>query len=877
MDKKLLEFEGDINGSELAWDAKKFPNLKGHLEFVKNPEMKQMITKIFFEYEANLPKLNKLRQSLTHNDANDTNTIMESSGKEVLAFIDLGDSIISYTINDLAVGCVYFLFKQKDYLFALEHIVRGYSMIYNILPEEIEMLPFLMKVRLCTSLLMSSYTNAMNPNNEYILSSQSSAWNLLQFLEKDVHPNYVYYLLRRSCHYKYYCPQEETLIKYCASEEFAPIFNFDFKNPETFHLLDLSITSEIHQEMPKNVEKQTEFILNLLKSNKKCLAIGRYNEERGIYTTENYKVSKDESRTIHLGIDLFTQPNTPIYCPLDGSVLCFEDRDIPLDYGPMIILQHEIKEHNLVFYTVYGHLTKESLQDLHKGKKIYKGMIIGYVGNYPTNGNWPPHVHFQLINDMFYNGSDYIGVAAKSKRDLWLSICPNPNIILKIPEKCFSNAKYYPNQILSQRDQNICKALSISYDEPLYMIKGSMQYLFNDQNHLYLDGVNNVAHLGHSHPKLVNPIARQFSLINSNTRYLSSELFEYTSELLKTFPIEFDTCFLTNSGSEANDLALRLARAYTNRKDIMVINHAYHGNLTSLIEISPYKFQGKGGFPCPDYIHIAEIPDGFRGQFKYDDKEIGKKYAKNVGEIIQKNPNKCAAFIAESILGCGGQIVLPEGYLKEVYEKVRNDGGLCIADEVQVGFGRVGNKMWAFETQNVIPDLVTLGKPIGNGYPIGAVITKKVIADKFANGMEYFNTFGGSNASCVVGYHVLKILKEEKLQENARFLGKVLIDGLNEMKNSFEIIGDVRGIGLFIGIELVKDKKSIIPAADETKWIVEYMKNEESILLSTDGPYHNVIKIKPPLCWNLENCGSLLAGLTRAFLCLSSKNANKKI
>ena len=307
-----------------------------------------------------------------------------------------------------------------------------------------------------------------------------------------------------------------------------------------------------------------------------------------------------------------------------------------------------------------------------------------------------------------------------------------------------------------------------------------------------------------------------------------------------------------------------------------MVDHAYHGNLTSLIEISPYKFQGKGGFPCPAHTHIAEIPDGFRGKFKYNDPNIAKNYADNVKKIIGNNPQKCAGFIAESILGCGGQIVLPEGYLNEVYALVREDGGLCIADEVQVGFGRCGSKMWAFETQGVIPDIVTLGKPIGNGFPIGAVITKGFIAEGFMNGMEYFNTFGGSNASCIVGLNVLKVVLEENLMENAGFLGKVLVEGFNEMKKIWDLIGDVRGIGLFIGVELVKDRGGLEPAREECEWIVEFMKREEGVLLSTDGPGHNVVKIKPPMCWGVEDCGKLLIGMGRAFRSLEEIKLFKK-
>ena len=872
MDKKLMEFKGDVLSSELAWDARKFFDLKGHLEYVKNPKMKKTIAEIFLEYGRLQPKLDKLRLSLTHNDANDTNTIMKENGKKVLAFIDLGDVLTCYTINDLAVAAVYYLFKQKDVLSALDHIVRGYNMILNVLPEEIEVFPFLMKLRLAQSLLMSSYSSSKNPDNEYLVSSQKDAWGLLSFLVEDVHPNYLIYLLRRACHCQFPCPEEEKLLKFCVSQKFAPLFDYDFTNPNILQVLDLSNTSGFQKKMPKAVDQQTEYIFSYLESMSKKIGLGRYNEERSIYTSENFIPKEKEARTIHLGNDLFVQANTPIHCPLDGVVYGFEDAKIELDYGPVIILQHEIKEYDLVFYTLYGHLSEDSLNGLSIGKKIHKGEIFCHVGNFPTNGNWPPHVHFQIINDILGNTSNFIGVSTKSQRQLWLSVCPNPNLILQIPDAAFSTSKLTPEEIMAQRNQSICKALSISYESPLLIQKGSMQHLIDDRNNMYLDCVNNVAHIGHSHPKLLSEISEQFAILNTNTRYLSEEMSRYTKELLSSFPKELNVVFLTNSGSEANDLALRLARNYTKRKDIIVVDHAYHGNLTSLIEISPYKFQGTGGFPCPEYIHIAEIPDGYRGAIKSSDPEIAKKYAKSVENIINSHPKKCAAFIAESILGCGGQVILPPGYLREVYESVRKDGGVCIADEVQVGFGRVGSHMWAFETQEVIPDIVTLGKPIGNGYPLGAVVTKMEIAEKFANGMEYFNTFGGSNASCAVGYNVLKILKEEKLKENAEFLGKVMLDGLNELKNKYEIIGDVRGLGMFVGVELVKDRKTLAPADKELTWIVEYMKNNEKILLSTDGPLHNVLKIKPPLCWRVEDCGDLIAGLDRAFQKLLANN-----
>jgi 4-aminobutyrate aminotransferase-like enzyme len=322
---------------------------------------------------------------------------------------------------------------------------------------------------------------------------------------------------------------------------------------------------------------------------------------------------------------------------------------------------------------------------------------------------------------------------------------------------------------------------------------------------------------------------------------------------LKTVPESLSVCYLTCSGSEANELALRLARNFTKKKDIIVVDWAYHGNTTSLVEISPYKFKRKGGFPCPSYVHVVDSPDGFRGKYKYNDGDIGLKYAEDIKEKFKVHGDKIGTFICESILGCAGQVVLPPNYLKNVYRIVREHGGICIADEVQVGFGRVGDAFWGFQLQEVVPDIITLGKPIGNGHPIGAVITTQRIADTFANGMEYFNTFGGNNVSCVIGLEVLNVILEEKLQENARELGNLLKQGLQKLQQEFDCIGDIRGHGLFYGIEFISNPKLLTPATELANHIVQKLREDYYILVSTDGPYDNILKLKPPMCWTTQN------------------------
>jgi 4-aminobutyrate aminotransferase-like enzyme/Ser/Thr protein kinase RdoA (MazF antagonist) len=419
------------------------------------------------------------------------------------------------------------------------------------------------------------------------------------------------------------------------------------------------------------------------------------------------------------------------------------------------------------------------------------------------------------------------------------------------------------NELLADRKKYIGKNLSISYQKPLKIIKGALQYLYDDKGNTFVDCVNNVSHVGHCHPVVVKAMQKQIATLNTNTRYLSGMIVDYAKALTATLPKKLSVCYFVNSGSEANDLAIRMARNFTKQKDIIVLDHAYHGTSTLAIEMSPYKFDGKGGAGIMPYIHKAESPDLYRGQFQYDDKNTGEKYAasvKNIIEDLNKTGKGISAFICETLLGVGGQIPLPENYLKKVYEYVRGAGGVCIADEVQVGFGRVGVKFWGFELQNVEPDIVVLGKPIGNGHPLAAVVVTQEIANAFNNGMEYFNTFGGNPVSMVTGLSVLSIIQQEELQKNAKTVGDILIEGFKKLMQKHFIIGDVRGHGLFVGIELVKDRKTKEPAVPEIDTIVEKMK-KRGFLLSTDGPLHNVLKLKPPMAFSEENAEELVKNL----------------
>jgi 4-aminobutyrate aminotransferase-like enzyme/Ser/Thr protein kinase RdoA (MazF antagonist) len=410
-------------------------------------------------------------------------------------------------------------------------------------------------------------------------------------------------------------------------------------------------------------------------------------------------------------------------------------------------------------------------------------------------------------------------------------------------------------RLLAKRRGRLGPSLSLSYAEPLYIRRGEGSWLFDEHDHGLLDCVNNISHVGHCHPRVVAAATRQLATLNTNTRYLHEGILSYAERLSHTLPHKLSVVFMVCSGSEANELALRLARAHTGGHDVAVVDGAYHGNTTTLIDISPYKFNGPGGQGQPAWVHVLDTPDPYRSPHGNDGRACALPLA-SMAAAARARGSKLAAFICEPMLGCAGQVVLARGFLAAAYEHARAAGAVCIADEVQVGFGRVGTTMWAFEAEGVVPDILTLGKPIANGHPVGAVVTTPEIAASFATsrqacsgGMEYFNSFGGNPVSCAIASAVLDVILDEDLQGNARRTGTWLIDairGLDEL--GIRGIGDVRGRGLFLGVELVEDRETKAPAAARAKAVVEHARGR-GVLLSLDGPAHNVIKIKPPMCF----------------------------
>ncbi|MEQ2248700.1 hypothetical protein ILYODFUR_021634 [Ilyodon furcidens] len=357
--------------------------------------------------------------------------------------------------------------------------------------------------------------------------------------------------------------------------------------------------------------------------------------------------------------------------------------------------------------------------------------------------------------------------------------------------------RFSKQETLEMRHRLIGQSCRLFYSEdPVKIVKARGQYLFDENGKRYLDCISNVQHVGHCHPAITKAATAQMDLLNANSRFLHDNIVLYADRLAATLPKKLSVFYFVNSGSEANDLALRLAEQYTQHEDVIVLDHAYHGHLKSLIDISPYKFRKLAG--QKEWVHVAPLPDTYRGIYREDHPNPGQAYADTVKDLIEeisRKGRKIAAFFAESLPSVGGQIILPQGYSSKVAEYVRSAGGLFVADEIQTGFGRAGTHFWAFQLQgeDFCPDIVTMGKPMGNGHPLACVATTVEIAGAFtANGVEYFNTFGGNPVSCAIGLAVLDVIEKEDLRGNAIRVGTHLIDLLKKLQEKHEIIGDVR-------------------------------------------------------------------------------------
>ena len=870
MARALATFDHPALHRPFQWDLAHAPALiADRLSLVPDALLRRLLESCLAVHrDTVVPRLASLRRSVIHGDVNDYNVLVDARTQRVTGIVDFGDMVFSHTVNDLAIAMAYAALGTPDPVGAAAAVAAGYHAVDPLTDDEIAVLYALMCLRLCLSVCVAATQQAERPGVEYLGISQGPIRETLPKLAA-VHPRLAHYRFREACGLAP-VPHAPRLVQWLQAnaDRFASVTGHDLRRTPVLGV-DMSAGSTLVASSPDEnaAEPLTRRIFKAMRDADAVIGAGGYDEARLVYGPDAFAIAgSDERRTIHIAIDLTLPPASPLYAPLDGVIHGFEDGG-PGDYGPVIVLRHEINDAEpLTFYTLYGHLERRSLEGLTVGRMVTAGEQFAAIGAPPENGDWWPHVHFQIITDMLDVPCNFNGVAAASQRGTWLSLSPDPNLILGIPPEKLAR---HPTsvEILDLRRRHFGGNVRLSYgNQPLQIVRGWMQYLFDETGRRYVDAYNNVPHVGHAHPRVTGAVAAQLATLNTNTRYLHEVAVQYAVELTAQFPTPLDVCFFTASGSEANELALRLARAHTGQRDLIVMDAAYHGHTTTLVDISPYKHDGRGGEGAPDWVHASPVPDVYRGAYRADDADAGVKYAREVGgviETIRARGRALCGYIAETCPSVGGQIMMPPGFLPEVYRVVRAAGGLCIADEVQTGFGRLGTHFWAFDAQDVVPDIVVLGKPIANGYPMGAVVTTRAIADSFDNGMEFFSTFGGSTAACAAALATLRVTIDEGLQAHALSVGAHLLAELRRLKTTHDLIGDVRGSGLFIGVELVRDRVALTPATSEAGEIVERMR-ELGVLVGTDGPHHNVIKIRGPMPLAIDDADRLVAALSAA-------------
>ena len=671
---------------DLPWNPERALAVIGeNASAIRDPDRRNLVDSLVRLLGPALPAPSAtLPRGVIHDDANDWNVLVgppAAASRRVAGLLDFGDMLETWTVCEPAVAAAYALLESPNPIAAAAAVVGGYHRERPLAESEIAAIFPLIAIRLCVSVCLSARRRTTDPENAYLTVSEEPAWRALERL-RDVPPRLAEYVFRRACGLPP-CPASPALERWLeknrgtfgsvvdADLSSAVVFDLSVGSPDVSSPLDAGDTADV-----------TERVFRRIRESGAEAAIGRYDEARLVYSSDAFAGpggERPERRTVHLGVDVFVAPGTRVLAPLEGKVHSVRDNAARLDYGPTVVLEHR-PEGAPPFFTLYGHLSRGSLSGLGEGGAVAKGETIGRVGEPPENGDWPPHVHFQLVTDMLGRRGEFPGVAAASEREIWLSLCPDPSPILGRSVRRVGPGR---ESLRAERKRLLGPSLSLSYREPLEIVRGSGQFLYDESGAAYLDVVNNVAHVGHAHPRVVAAGARQMGLLNTNTRYLHPAILEYADRLAATLPEPLRVFFFVCSGSEANELALRLARAHTRGEDLVVVEGAYHGNTATLIGVSPYKFDGPGGAGAPPHVWKVPMPDDYRGLYRREDPERGVRFAAHVARAFGESRargRKPAAFLCESLLSCGGQIVLPSRYLEAAYRHARAEGAVCIAD-----------------------------------------------------------------------------------------------------------------------------------------------------------------------------------------------------
>ncbi|HEY5788331.1 MAG TPA: aminotransferase [Microlunatus sp.] len=813
----LADFEHPAADRDLQYDsrhaARVVDTLAGSLA---DPDRRAAVVDLSERARAALaPLADQLREQVVHADLADYNVVAarDDAGRlSPTGVIDFGDVVRSWLVADLATAITSLLVRdRRSPVLDAAAVVAGFHAVTPLAEAEIAALWPLVVARATVLAVSVDDILAADPDNAYAREEQPLDWLILQRAAAVPFP-LAEVVLRRAVGW-----DTGHLVRTVAGWRPArPVIDLPADVPQ----LDLSVTSPLFPAATWTEATATQ------RAVEGALVDGFGVADAGPRLALAVRDRAAEVPTTHLGADAFAPAGTAVRAPADGEIVTVDDHQLVLRTDPVDLRFAEIDPSVTV------------------GARVAAGDHLGVVLGAGEDLLLPAHVHIEPTPA----GVAAAGVVVPSLADTWRALSPDlPGLVggIDLPQPTTAA------ELITRRDTVLARVQQHYYARPPRIERGWRQHLIDTSGRTYLDMVNNVAVLGHCHPAVTAAAARQFGLLNTNSRFSYDGIVAYAERIVDLLPAPLDTVLLVNSGSEAVDLALRIVRSATGRRDVICLAGGYHGWTTATDEISTSLNDNPASRDSrPPWIHLAEMPDLYRGEHRGPD--AADRYADSVRAILAGLPYGPAAYIAEPISGNAGGVEFPPGYLSQVYDAVRGAGGLAISDEVQIGYGRTGEEFWGFELHGVVPDVITMAKAAGNGHPIGFVVTRREIAEAFSAEGSFFSSVGGSPVSSAVGLAVLDTLRDEDLQGNARRVGAHLSDRLAVLADRQPLIGYVHGRGLYQGIELVRDPATREPATEEATAICERLR-ELGVIEHATGDFSNVLKVKPPLCITVES------------------------
>lgn len=802
--RALEHFEHPGLDRTLQWDPRHAHALITHLlANLNNLPHRDAIERAANHAHTRLqPLADHLPWQAVHLDITDDNVVWQRDAQrrwQVQGVIDFGDLVHTWRIADLSVTCAALLHHADGDPFAILPAVQACHAVTPLLREELQALWPLIVARAAVLVLSSEQQQRLDPDNTYLLKNAEHEWEIFH-----VATSVPFALM-------------EAAILSCVAQALPPMAGQDFAPllpglvGREFALIDLGVLSPHFEagnwELPGIDHRLLDEAATV-----HGLAASRYGQYRLSRTRADSAV---EPQTFPLHVELHLPHGTVLEAPFGGTLRQSDDG---------LLCLHEAQ----LSLRIGGARTA-----LKPGSVVVKGQLLG-------------EVHAPLTVQLCRAELEPPLFCSPSRAPAWQALCPSPAALLGLA--CDAEPELDPKALLARRDASFARSQKHYYVDPPRIERGWRNHLIDMQGRSYLDMLNNVAVLGHGHPRMAAVAARQWSLLNTNSRFHYAAIAEFSERLLALAPEGMDRVFLVNSGTEANDLAIRLAWAYSGGRDMLSVLEAYHGwsvaadAVSTSIADNPQALSSR-----PDWVHPVTAPNTYRGEFRGQDS--APDYVRSVDHNLAKiaaSKRQLAGFICEPVYGNAGGISLPPGYLQQVYARVRAQGGVCIADEVQVGYGRMGHFFWGFEEQGVVPDIITMAKGMGNGQPLGAVITRREIAEALEAEGYFFSSSGGSPVSCQIGMAVLDVMQEEKLWENAQVVGGHFKARLEQLIDRHSLVGAVHGSGFYLGLELVRDRHTLEPATEETALLCDRLR-ELGIFMQPTGDYLNILKIKPPM------------------------------